>query len=253
MKIKIFLNSAYFRQINKSCKKMKKDYSVIGFDADDTLWINEVYYNETEKLYYNLLKEYISPENCADELYKTELNNLKIYGYGTKGFMLSMIETALRVSNNKASQSVINKIIQAGKNMMRKPVILLEGVKDVLKIISDKGYQMIVATKGDLIDQKRKLEASGISHYFDHIEIMNNKTEIEFQELLAHLKIKANKFLMIGNSLKSDIIPVLNIGGNAVHIPFHTTWQHEETNSDEVKQDYKILNNISELTNYLNV
>jgi putative hydrolase of the HAD superfamily len=231
----------------------KKEYSVICFDADDTLWINEVYYQQTEQLFYMLLKEFCSEKECAEELYRTEMKNLKIYGYGTKGFMLSMIETALRISHNKVSQSDITKIIKAGKDMLNKPIVLLDGVKKTLEKISGKEYTLIVATKGDLIDQERKLKASGIAHCFDHIEIMSNKAETDYKKLLSQLQIQADQFLMVGNSLKSDILPVLNIGGNAIHIPFHTTWQHELSSSDSIKKTYQTLDTISELSNYLNV
>jgi putative hydrolase of the HAD superfamily len=228
-------------------------YSVIGFDADDTLWVNETYYRETEIMYFDLMKDYINEKDLSSELYKTEMENLKIYGYGTKGFMLSMIETALKVSNKKVSQKKIHTIIQAGKEMLNKPVILLDGVRETLKHLNEKGQTLIVASKGDLTDQERKLEASGILHYFDHTEIMSDKKEDDYNKLLNRLHIKPAEFLMIGNSLKSDILPVLNIGANAIHIPFHTTWHHEVMADRSVQKEYIELKNISEIINYIDV
>lgn len=228
-------------------------YSVIGLDADDTLWVNETYYRETEIMYFDLMKDYINEKDLSSELYKTEMENLKIYGYGTKGFMLSMIETALKVSNKKVSQKKIHTIIQAGKEMLNKPVILLDGVRETLKHLSEKGQTLIVVSKGDLTDQERKLEASGILHYFDHTEIMSDKREGDYDKLLNRLHIKPAEFLMVGNSVKSDILPVLNIGANAIHIPFHTTWHHEVMADRSVQKEYIELKNISEIINYIDV
>ena len=149
------------------------------------------------------------------------------YGYGVKGFMLSMIETALAVTNNTLDVAIIEKIIAYGKELLDKPIELLEGVEEVLHSLKPH-YRLVVATKGDLLDQERKLRKSGIDHYFHHIEIMSDKKEKDFEKLIRHLDILPSEFLMLGNSLKSDILPVLSLGGHAIHIPFHTTWVHEE-------------------------
>lgn len=160
------------------------------------------------------------------ELLKTEIDNLPLYGYGIKGFMLSMIETVLRITEGKVNPEVINKAIQLGQEMLNKPIELLDGVEEVLKALHGK-YRLVVATKGDLLDQQRKLTKSGLDHYFHHIEIMSDKQERDYQKLMKHLDCKPEEFLMLGNSLKSDVLPVLAVGGHAVHIPFHTTWVHE--------------------------
>jgi len=232
---------------------MGKEKYVLGFDADDTLWVNEVYYQEAEHEFCRLLSVYNSAEEISEKLFNTEMQNLKIYGFGTKGFMLSMIETALKLSKQEVSQKVLDNIIQIGKNMLNKPVVLLEGVKNVLEILSSRGYRLILATKGDMIDQQRKLKMSGIETFFDHIEIMSNKSEADYLKLLSHLNLKANNFLMTGNSVKSDIIPVINIGANAIHIPYHTTWQHEEIKGNNALGNFKTLNNISELLDILDL
>ena len=199
----------------------------IAFDADDTLWVNEPYFQATEKKFCQLLEDYLPEHNISQELFKTEMQNLAIYGYGVKAFILSIIETALRVSNNTVPPIIIEKIIEYGKEQLNQPVDLLGDVADVLLALKDK-YKLVVATKGELLDQERRLKKSGLEHFFHHIEIMSDKQEADYLKLIKHLDIQPKEFLMIGNSLKSDIMPVLAIGGHAVHIPYHTTWAHEE-------------------------
>ncbi len=232
---------------------MKKDFKIIGFDADDTLWINEPYYQEKEKQFCELLSDFQTADITNQELFKTEMQNLKLYGYGAKGFMLSMIETALRISDNKVSQETIGKIIKLGKDLLNKPIVLLEGVREVLENLYKNGIKLIVVTKGDLLDQELKLEKSNLEKYFHHIEIMSDKKESEYLKLLSHLDIKPEDFLMTGNSLKSDVIPVLNIGGFAVHIPYSTTWQHEKTEQSEKRNNFAEIQHISELIKILDV
>jgi putative hydrolase of the HAD superfamily len=209
-----------------------KNLKVIAFDADDTLFINETYFDETEKKFCALMEDYLSHQGISQQLFKVEIDNLKIYGYGIKGYILSMIEAAMRISNNTIPIEIIEKIIQYGKELLEKPIILLDGVEETLAALQGK-YKLVVATKGDLLDQRRKLHDSGLGHYFHHIEVMSDKQEVDYLDLLKRLEIKPEEFFMIGNSLKSDVLPVLAIGGHAVHIPFHTTWAHE-------KIEYKI-------------
>ena len=186
---------------------------MIGFDADDTLWINETYYLETENEFCRLLAEYRdNSQEISAELYKTETANMRLYGYGIKAFTLSLVETALRISRNKVPQAVISKIINLGKEQLDKPLVLLDDVKNVLDHLS-RDYRLIVVTKGDLLDQERKLRNSSLESYFHHIEIMSDKKESDYRKLLKHLDIEPGQFMMVGNSLRSDIIPVLAIGG----------------------------------------
>lgn len=199
---------------------------VIAFDADDTLWVNEPYFRETENRFFELFQDYLPQHTVARELLKTEIDNLTLYGYGIKGFILSMIETALRISDKTIPLEVIEKIIQEGKDLLQKPVEIIDGVEDVLNALKG-NYRLVMATKGDLLDQERKLKKSRLEHYFHHIEIMSDKREDDYSKLIKHLDIKAEEFLMIGNSLKSDALPVLNIGGHAIHVPYHITWAHE--------------------------
>lgn len=225
---------------------MKNQITVIAFDADDTLWVNEPYFRETEEQFAGLLEDFMPRHSILAELYKTEIANLPLYGYGIKGFVLSMIETVLRITEGKIDPVVISKAITLGQEMLNKPVVLLDGVEEVLKTLHGK-YKLVVATKGDLLDQQRKLTKSGLDHYFHHIEIMSDKQEKDYQKLIKHLDCKPEAFLMLGNSLKSDVLPVLNIGGHAVHIPFHTTWVHESMDHTIEHANFYQMENLSEV------
>ncbi|RZJ36037.1 MAG: HAD family hydrolase [Flavobacterium sp.] len=200
---------------------------VIAFDADDTLWVNEPYFQETEQKFCDLLSSYLSHHTLSQELFKTEIANLRLYGYGIKGYILSMIEAALQISSNTISIETIDKILQYGKELLEKPIELIDGVEPTLESLRG-NYKLVVATKGDLLDQRRKLHNSGLGHYFHHIEVMSDKQEVDYRDLVKRLDIDPSEFMMIGNSLKSDVLPVLAIGGHAVHVPFHTTWAHEK-------------------------
>ena len=226
------------------------DIKVIAFDADDTLWVNEPYFQETEKKFCDLLEDYLPHHSVSQELFKTEIANLSLYGYGVKGFILSMIEAALHISNNTLNIVIIEKIIQYGKELLERPIEMLEGVEDVLKSLSGK-YKLVVATKGDLLDQERKLKKSGIEHYFHHTEIMSDKQEKDYLKLIKHLDIPPAAFLMIGNSIKSDVLPVLEMGGHGVHVPYHTTWAHEQVSHHIDHPNFKQLQQISEILPYL--
>lgn len=219
---------------------------VIAFDADDTLWVNEPFFQETEKKFYDLMSAYLPEHSIAKELFKIEIDNLDVYGYGIKAYILSMIEAALRISENTISIEAIGKIIEYGKEMLEKPVELLDGVEEALKALHGK-YKLVVATKGDLKDQHRKLHDSGLGHYFHHIEVMSDKKQIDYQKMLKRLEVEPSEFLMIGNSLKSDVLPVLEIGGHACHIPFHTTWLHEQIDHTIEHENFREAETISQL------
>jgi putative hydrolase of the HAD superfamily len=226
---------------------MHKNIKVIAFDADDTLWVNETYFREAELEFAKLLAPYETANTIDQELFKTEIRNLELYGYGIKGFMLSMIECALELSNYKINQKVIYKILDIGKDMLKKPIELLDGVEDVLQNLHPK-FKLILATKGDLLDQERKLDKSNLAQYFHHIEVMTDKKAKDYQKLIKHLDIQPSEFLMIGNSLKSDVLPVLEIGSAAIHIPFHTTWIHEEVSENDTSdKNFHTVLNINEV------
>jgi putative hydrolase of the HAD superfamily len=219
---------------------------IIAFDADDTLFVNEPYFQEVEQKFCVLMQDYLSHQGLSQELFKTEIENLTLYGYGIKGYILSMIEAAMKISNKTISLEVIEKIIEHGKELLEKPIELLDGVEETLKALQGK-YKLVVATKGDLKDQQSKLHRSGLGHYFHHIEVMSDKQEINYLHLLKRLEIEPKDFLMIGNSLKSDVLPVLAIGGFAVHIPFHTTWAHEKIDHKVDHDNFFEIKNITEV------
>jgi putative hydrolase of the HAD superfamily len=223
---------------------------IIAFDADDTLWDNEAYFRETEAKFYALLEDYLPQHTMARELLQTEVKNISLYGYGIKGFILSMIETALVVSDHTIPVNVIDKIIGFGKELLEKPVSIIDNVETVLQDLK-KDYRLVLATKGDLLDQHRKLKKSGLGHYFHHIEVMSEKSEEDYQKLITRLDILPGQFVMVGNSLKSDILPVLQIGGHGFHIPYHTTWEHEKIEVNISNENFRQLNSILELKQYL--
>ena len=223
----------------------------IAFDADDTLWINETYFRDAEAYFCSLLKEYLPEEVLNERLFAMEMKNLPLYGYGIKPFVLSLIEAAMEISKGTISNTIINKLIALGKEMLQAPVELIDGIEDTLKQLQEKGYRLVVATKGDLLDQERKLIKSGLESYFHHIEVMSDKTPTQYRKLINHLDISPPEFLMVGNSPKSDILPVLEVGGWGYHIPFHTTWQHERVTQPIDHTQYKKFNNVSQIIDFL--
>jgi len=218
---------------------MVNKIKVIGFDADDTLWVNEPYFRDAEYKLAELLKPLAPETDIIAELFKTEMKNLDLYGYGAKAFTLSLIETAVKLSGKQVSSSLINEIMEIGKALMDISIELIDGFDTLLPRLQQK-YKLIVVTKGDLLDQERKLIKSGLLPYFHHIEIMSDKKESDYQKLIKHLGIHPEEFMMVGNSVKSDILPVINIGGVGVHVPFHTTWQHETVTETPTNHYYEI-------------
>jgi putative hydrolase of the HAD superfamily len=223
---------------------MYKKIKVIAFDADDTLWVNETYFREVEHEFARLLSSFETENKINQELFKMEIDNLELYGYGIKGFVLSMIESAIKLSNHKIPNEAITKIINFGKEMLEKPIELLDGVEEVLKYLS-KDYKLILATKGDLLDQERKLKKSGLMKYFEHIEVLSDKKTSNYKRLIDFLDIDSSEFLMVGNSLKSDVLPLIEVGAQAIHVPFHTIWEHEKAEVDSSKESFKTLESLT--------
>ena len=219
---------------------------VIAFDADDTLWQNEIHYQESERQFCALLEPWLTERETKKELFKTEMETLSLYGFGAKGFMLAMISTAIRVSDGQVSNQLIEQIVQIGHGLINAPLVLLADVAEVLEHLHGK-YRMVVATKGDLLDQERKLVNSNLAKYFHHVEIMSDKHEDNYIKLVQHLDIDPQQFLMIGNSLKSDVVPVLNINAQAIHIPFHLSWQHEHVADTSNIRAYLTLESFRDL------
>ena len=197
---------------------------IIGFDADDTLWENEVFFHQAQMRFIELHPHIKDPEEV---IFQIEKKNIEFYGYGIKGFILSLLETSVRSTNNQPYFHNIAKIIKIGKDMLAQPIQLLPDVKNTLRHLSEH-YTLIMITKGDLLDQQRKVKESGLLKYFSLIEIVSEKDEQTYLEILEKNNISPKDFLMVGNSLKSDVLPVRNIGGTGIYIPHKLTWKHEE-------------------------
>lgn len=227
-----------------------KTLKVVAFDADDTLWINEPYFNEAEEKFCILMENFLSHQGTSQILFQKQIENLPLYGYGIKGFVLSMIESASIISNGTISIKATDHILKIGKELLSKPIELLDNVESTLQSLQQK-YKLVVATKGDLKDQHRKLHLSGLGAYFHHIEVMSDKNESDYEKLLNRLELDPQEFIMIGNSLKSDVLPVLNIGAHAIHIPFHTTWAHERIDHEIVHPNFKTISKLSEIQEFL--
>ncbi|MFO7790991.1 MAG: HAD family hydrolase [Bacteroidales bacterium] len=205
-----------------------EEIKYIGFDADDTLWVNEPNFRRLEERFLELTKPWMASEAAGRRLFETEIRNMDIYGYGVKPFVLSVIETALDISDYRISQNDIGKIIQWGKELLRSPMELLDGVEDCLSWFQSRDYTLVLATKGDSLDQERKLNTSGLAAYFDQVHVMSDKQTANYRRLFSNMGIQPHEFMMVGNSVKSDVLPLLEMGAKAAHIPFHTTWAHEE-------------------------
>ena len=199
----------------------------IGFDADDTLWHNERLYHDSERDLARLLAECAAADEVSSRLLAVERRNLPKYGYGIKSFVLSMIETAIDIGGDRTGATTIGEILALGKRMLDADVDLLPGAADTVRTLSERA-RLVLVTKGDLRDQRAKLERSGLEPYFDHIEIVPEKTPETYAAILARLGVAADRFAMVGNSPRSDILPVLAVGAVAVHVPYPLLWAHEE-------------------------
>lgn len=203
----------------------------IAFDADDTLWDNEIYFRESERQFCKLINSHnpnLTEKEIMPILFDNEVGNLSIYGFGVKSFVLSAIETAGKLLNNDVPYSIVSSIVQIGREQLMKPVTLLADVEDTLKQLKESGkYRLVVATKGDLLDQESKIKRSGLEQYFERTIIMSDKREEDYRKMIKSLNCKPEKLVMVGNSFKSDILPVVNLGGRGIYIPYHTTWAHE--------------------------
>ena len=220
---------------------------IIGFDADDTLWENEVFFHQAQMKFIKLHPHIKDPEEVILQI---EKENIKFYGYGIKGFILSLLEASVLFSNNQLDFQNIDKIIKIGKDMLAQTVQLLPEVEETLRHLSEH-YTLIMITKGDLLDQQRKIEKSGLLKYFSSTEIVSEKDEQTYLEILEKNNISPKEFLMVGNSLKSDVLPVRNIGGTGIYIPHKFTWKHEEVKSTFDLQRVVELKTISALEVWL--
>ena len=228
---------------------MTSSVEVVALDADDTLWHSEVYFERTERRFRDLVSRYVDPdEDVAARLVTIEHRNLARYGYGIKGFTLSMVEAAIEITDGAIGVDEIEQILAAGRTMLDHPVDVIDGVDDVLTALVDDGFRLLLVTKGDLHHQERKIAESGLARHFERLEIVSEKDPGTYRRVVASMGVEPARFAMVGNSVRSDVLPVLEIGGHAVHVPYHVTWAHEHVDHDG---EVDVLDTIRELPGWL--
>jgi putative hydrolase of the HAD superfamily len=220
---------------------------LVAFDADDTLWHNETIYHSAQSKYKDLLSKYQHPEWIGARLFETEMRNLDHFGYGIKAFTLSMIETAIELTEGRIQGSEIQQILELGKEMLSVEIKPLELVEETLAKLVD-SHDLMLITKGDLLDQQSKIIRSGLGDYFTYIEIVSHKNRDTYRAILDKYRIHPSRFVMVGNSLKSDILPVVELGGQGVYIAYQLTWAHESIMSEDLNGiRYHQIDHISQL------
>lgn len=226
-----------------------RQVEVVGLDADDTLWHNETYFADAQATFAEILRPW-TPEGqdvlAAHDA--TERRNLELFGYGIKGFTLSMIETALEVSGGEVSPVAIAELLDLGKRMLAHPVDLLDGVREAVERMADR-HRLVVITKGDLIHQEQKVARSGLADMFERVEIVSEKDEPTYASVLERVGVEPDRFLMVGNSVRSDVLPVLGIGGHAAQVPYEITWAHEDVDADGA--EFPVLGSLTEVVDWL--
>lgn len=225
---------------------MNRPLSTIGFDADDTLWQNEQFFAMTQAHFAALLQEHADKDHLMDRLLEAERRNIPHYGFGIKGFTLSMIETAIEITNGKVPGEVIHEILDAGRDMLSHPIEILPHVETTLDALKQ-DHKLVLITKGDLLDQTRKLEQSGLRDHFDAIEIVSHKTRVEYADIFARHGTGADQGLMVGNSMSSDVVPMIAAGGWGVFVPHELNWAMEHAETPDTHPRFCQLNNLSEL------
>jgi putative hydrolase of the HAD superfamily len=225
------------------------EVDVLAFDADDTLWHSESLFAVTEERVADLLAPYVDPDTLERELLAVERRNLAVYGYGVKGFTLSLVETALAVTGGRISTDEVATILSWGKELLSHPVDLLDGVEETLRDLAAR-HRLALITKGDLFHQESKIAESGLGELFEHVAVVAEKDEVTYARFARQLGVEPGRLLVVGNSLRSDVLPVLAIGGRAVHIPYHVTWAHEVAAAPD-GAGYLELGSIRELPGHL--
>ena len=218
---------------------------LVGFDADDTLWRSQDYFDEAQAAFERLISSYVDLEDARarQHLYEVEKRNIAVFGYGVKGMVLSMIESAVAVTGERISAGDVHRIVQLGKALLQHPVELLAGIRDAVEEVAAM-HDVVLITKGDLFHQEAKVRQCGFAHLFRRIEIVSEKDTATYARLLEEFSLPARRFVMVGNSLRSDIAPVLALGGWGVHVPYHTTWAHE--NEVDVAADAPRLRRVAQ-------
>ncbi len=224
--------------------------TTVGLDADDTLWHNETLFRLTHARFVDLLDDHGDAETIEARLADVERRNLRLYGYGVKGFTLSMIETAMELCDGGAPPDVVREILAAGREMLAHPVETLPGVDAVVDQLAGR-YRLVLVTKGDLLDQERKLAASGLGDRFSAVEIVSEKDRATYERLFARHGTGPEEAVMAGNSMKSDVLPAIEAGAFGVHIPYHVTWAHELADAPEGHPRYVSLSRIDELPDWI--
>jgi putative hydrolase of the HAD superfamily len=221
---------------------------LVAFDGDDTLWHNESIFSMTQQRFTDLMEPYVGDDDLADRLFATEMRNLRLFGYGVKSFTLSMIETAIELSDARVTAEEIAAILHAGRSMLQHPVELLEGVEDAIERVSER-WDVMLITKGDLFDQESKLARSGLGDRFEAVEIVAEKDEACYRRILHRRGVQPDRFVMVGNSGRSDVLPTLALGGWAVHVPYPLTWEHERIDDTTLKANdrYRRVDSLAEL------
>ena len=206
---------------------------VLAFDGDDTLWHNETHFELTQGEFRDLIKRHVPDVDVGARLFATEMANLKLYGYGIKSFTLSMLETAIAITEARIPAADLEVILGWGKRMLQEPTELLDGVVETLREMAGR-FTLLVITKGDLFDQESKLARSGLAELFSAVEILSDKNVDSYRKVLSRRGVAPADFVMVGNSLRSDVVPVVEMGGRAVHIPYHLTWDHDQVEEDSL-------------------
>jgi putative hydrolase of the HAD superfamily len=227
-----------------------KRIKVIAFDADDTLWDCQSWFDDVERKCCELLKPWATAREVSEGLFATERKNLSLTGYGTKAFTLSLIENAVRVSHEQLTGDIVMQLIDLGKELLNFPTTPLPEVQETLQQLADmRRYRFVVFTKGELMDQENKLRRSGLEGFFSHMETVSNKTEKEYRQLCENLNVAPEETVMVGNSFRSDIAPALEAGASAIHIPYHVVWELEKSE----EYDHEKLRRITHFSEILDV
>lgn len=222
----------------------------VAFDADDTLWHNEHLFQDTQKKLEEIVCRYRPGEDIHDALFAVEMRNLQLFGYGIKGFTLSMLEAAIQLTEGRIAAPEIHEIVQLGKTMLEAPVDLLDGVEEILAELKGR-FRVILITKGDIVDQTSKIERSGLADHFEQVEIVARKDAAVYRRIFARHGIEPARSVMVGNSMPSDVLPMLELGGHGVHVPYALLWAHEAHDADPVSERFHRLEHLNELPGLL--
>lgn len=230
----------------RGSRHLTRRITTVGFDADDTLWQNERFYRAAQDRFTQLLAEHAGAGQLSERLHEAERRNLGRYGFGIKGFVLSMIETALEVTGNRVEGRVIREVIAAGHEMLAHPVELLPHARDAVEALAGT-HRLVLVTKGDLLDQQRKLALSGLGDLFAAVEIVSDKTESTYRQVFARHGDGADRALMVGNSMRSDVLPAIHAGAHGVHVPHALTWSYENADPPGTDEHFHLIHDLAAL------